>query len=460
MGLAIDGLASGLDTKAIIDALMGVEAIPRTLLKNKSDDRQVVIKQLQSLNAALQELFTKAKDATGPGALTQVKVTSSDPSVSVTADPGATTVSTQIVVDRTATAHAVVTSATTAFAGDPLVLTVQNAAGELVEVRPSSGTPADVARALTAAGVGIVASAVAAGTDAAGQPLSRLQITATQTGVDGAFRVYRGSAEAVAAGTAADLAAELGAAVVTPGEDAQVRLWAGTAAELTVRSAGNTFTDLFPGVDVTVSKPSTGPVTVSVAADAPARAKAAGEFVAQIAAVLSGIAKGSTATIPTGSDETTTLGVFTGDSTVRALQQALTNAVQYPVEGVSPSTIGISFDRYGVLAFDEKKFLAALESDEEAVTAVFASVATRVQDATDQYSDKHEGLLTARITGQEDEVGRIADQLERWDLRLEQRRSTLERTYASLETMLSRLQSQSAYLTSQLDSMPSNGKSS
>ena len=40
-------------------------------------------------------------------------------------------------------------------------------------------------------------------------------------------------------------------------------------------------------------------------------------------------------------------------------------------------------------------------------------------------------------------------------MRREQRRATLERTYARLQTMLSQMQSQSAYLTSQLSSLPS-----
>ena len=459
MGLQIDGLASGLDTKAIIDALMDVEAIPRTLLKAKSDDRQVIITQLRSLNTALQGLFTAAKDATGVGAVAQVRTSSSDPSVTVTASAGSAAVSSDIVVDRTATSHSVVTRATAAFTDQPLVLTIQNAAGDLIEVNPSSSAPADVARALTAAGAGIVASAVSAGTDAAGQPLFRLQITATQSGAQGTFRVYSGDAAAVTAGTATDLAAETGAAVITQGQDAQVRLWAGTPAELTVTSDDNTFADLFPGVDITVSKASTEPVTISVSADPAARAKAAGDFVSQIKAVLTGIANGSKTTAPTTPGGTTTLGVFTGDSTVRGLQLALSNAVQYPVDGVSPSTIGISIDRYGVLSFDEKKFTAALEADEASVEAVFAGVAARVQETAEQYSDKYDGLVTARITGQESEVNRIADQLERWDVRLEMRRSTLERTYASLETMLSRLQSQSSYLTSQLAALnPSSSK--
>lgn len=105
--------------------------------------------------------------------------------------------------------------------------------------------------------------------------------------------------------------------------------------------------------------------------------------------------------------------------------------------------------------YDEETFAAALADDPDAVTAMFTGIAERVQQTTEMYSDKYDGLLTARITGQESEVSALDRQIERWDVRLEQRRATLERTYARLETMLSQMQSQSAYLSSQLSNLPS-----
>lgn len=452
--MKIDGLASGLKTAEIIDALMDVAEIPRSLLSGKSDDKKAIISQLQSLNTKLQELFTAAKTAAGPSALAQMTTTSSDASVVVTAGPGAGPVNTRIVVDRTATSHTIVTAATTGFSDVPLVLTVENAAGELVRITPASGSPSDVAKAITAADAGVTASVVGAGVDGDGNRLFRLQVTATSSGAAGAFRLHLGDETAVTAGTASDLAAEPGAAVIAEGQDAVIRLWAGTAAEQSVTSPGNTFDDLFLGVDVTVSRASADAVTITAGADADARATAAEDFVNRIASILKGLANGSKATVATGAGETTTLGVFTGDSTVRALRNALADAVQYPVDGISPSSIGISIDRYGVLAFDEEKFAAALAGDPARVEDVFSGLATRVSEVADRYSDKYYGLLTARITGQETEVRSIADQMERWDIRLEQRRATLERTYAALETMLAKFQSQSSYLTTQLASLP------
>nr|WP_274636002.1 flagellar filament capping protein FliD [Microbacterium bovistercoris] len=453
MGLSLDGLVSGLDTTALIKSLMDVEAIPRNLLSAKQTDKSGIISQLQTLNASIQSLADRAKKAASGTALAQFTTTSSSPAVTVTAGSGAAPTSADIVVDKVARAHTVVSAASATWPDDPPVLTLENAAGERVEVTAASTSMQDVARAITDAGAGITATVVRAGTDADGSPAYRLQLTADETGEAGAFRVLRGDLGAAAAGTAADITTAPGGAVVTVGSDAQLRLWAGTAAEQVVTSSGNTFTGLFPGVDVTVAAASVEPVSIGVGVDDAARAKTVGDFITQVASILSRIDKGSTATVADAAGGTTTLGVFTGDSTVRALRQAVADAIQHPVDGVSPSTMGISIDRYGVLSFDSEKFADAAAADPAAAEAMFTGIAARVQDVSERYSDKYDGLLTTRIVGQQSEVKALGDQIARWDVRLEQRQASLQRTYAHLETMLSQMQSQSSYLTTQLASL-------
>jgi len=450
MGLSLDGLVSGLDTTSLIKALMDVNSIPRNLLQSKMTDKGVIISNLQSLNASLQDLSTKFAAAMQPGALTRFATSSSVDGVTVTVGKDAEPVKADILVDSVAQRHSVVTAAYTAWPDDPPVLTLQNSAGERMQITASSSSPQDVAKAITDAGFGITAQAVSAGQDAAGTPQYRLQLTAAEAGEAGAFRVDRGDIASVDAGTSINVANEAGAATIATGTDAQIKLWAGTAAEQIITSSDGTFTGLFTGVDVTVTAKPADPVTIGVARDAAAQAKASGDLISQIASLLTRIDNGSTATVPTGAGETTTLGVFTGDSTVRALRRDLADAVQYPVDGISPSSIGISIDRHGVLSFDQARYTAALAEDPVQVARVFSGLTERVQAVTETYSDKHDGLLTARIIGQQDEVSGLGEQIERWDVRLAQRKTTLERTYAQLEVQLARMQSQSSYLTSQL----------
>ncbi|WP_217583964.1 flagellar filament capping protein FliD [Microbacterium sp. GbtcB4] len=456
MSLSLDGLVSGLKTTEVIKALMDVHAIPRTLLKAKIDDKNVVMTQLRTLNTAVQNLAAAAEKAAAPGGLDRFTGSASSESVKVALRTGAAPVSTDIVVDRLAQAHTVVSASATRWPADPPVLTLEDSTGKRVQVQADSTSMQDIAQAINDADTGVLATAVPAGKDADGTPVYRLQLRAEESGEAGRFRVYAGDLAAVAAGTATDVSAEPGAAVIATGTDAQLRLWAGTAAEQVITSSGNTFTDLFEGVDVTVSTVSTTPVTVTVAVDGEARTKASGEFIALLTDIFTRIDNGSKATVAAGQGEKTTLGVFTGDSTIRGLRTALADAVQHPVDGVSPSTIGISTDMYGKLTFDEEKFSEALAKDPAAVGALFSAVAARVEQTATSYSDKYDGLLTSRITCQESEVKSLGEQMERWDVRLAQRKASLERTYARLEVMLSQMQSQSSYLASQINALPSS----
>lgn len=445
--MKIDGLVSGLKTAEMIDALMNVHAIPKTLLTAKITDRNSIISNLQSLNTSLQDMFEKAKKAATATSLAAFTATSSAESVTVSTGAKATAFSTSVVVDAVASAHSVVTAAAGADAWGG-TFTVVASDGTKTEITPTGSGPADLAKAINASKSGVIATVVPAGSDADGKPLSRIQLTADETGAEAAFALHRGTAAQVTAGTSTDIATESGAAVIAQGSDARIRLFAGTAAEQTLTSGTNTFA-VAEDINVTVSKVSADPVTVSVALDAKAQTASAEAFIKDIAGILTRIDNGSKATIGE-QGEKTRLGVFTGDSTVRSLRGALAAAVQAPVDGLSPSTIGIAIDEKGVLKFDAEKFAKALADDPEATQEMFSQIAGRVQETTGQYSDKYDGLLTQRVTGQQAEVKTLQTQVERWDLRLEQRRATLERTYAQLEVQLSSLQSQSSWLTSQL----------
>ena len=454
MSLSLDGLISGLKTTEVIKALMDVHAIPRSLLKAKMDDKNGIATQLRTLNTSLQNLATAAEKAASRDGLARFTTSSSSPTVTVATRTGAAPLSADIVVDKVAENHTVVSAASTGWPVDPPVLTLQNAKGERLQVTADSASMQDVAQAVNEAGFGVVATAVPAGRDADGNMQHRLQLRAADPGEAGQFRAYRGDLASVEAGTASDISTEPGAAVIAVGSDARLRLWAGTSAEQVLTSSSNTFTDLFDGVDVTVSASSADPVTIGVAVDTAARTKASADFIAAVKDILTRIDNGSKATVGAKQGDTTTLGVFTGDSTIRSLRNALADAVQHPVDGVSPSSIGISSDMYGVLSFDEEKFAEALAKDPDGVAGLFSNVASRVQETAKVYSDKYDGLLTSRITGQESEVKSLGEQMERWDVRLAQRKANLERTYARLEVMLSQLQSQSSYLASQIASLP------
>jgi flagellar hook-associated protein 2 len=128
-------------------------------------------------------------------------------------------------------------------------------------------------------------------------------------------------------------------------------------------------------------------------------------------------------------------------------------AATYPINGISPSKMGISIQQDGTVTFDKTKFAAALKNDPEGTAEYLQTLAARVQTTANQVSDPTSGSVTQRITSQQSLVKNYGDQIGSWDTRLELRRSTLQATYSALEVSLSNLNAQSSWLTSQLASL-------
>ena len=70
--------------------------------------------------------------------------------------------------------------------GRPTTLTLTDATGATTEVVPASTSLDDVVSAVNSSGGPVRALKVTAGTDAAGSPLYRLQLTSAQSGAGGA----------------------------------------------------------------------------------------------------------------------------------------------------------------------------------------------------------------------------------------------------------------------------------
>lgn len=457
MGMAVDGLISGLNTTQLIDSLMQAEAIPQTLLKNKVSDSTTYITAMQALNTKVAALADSAGKLAKPAGVDLHTASTSSTAVTAGAGPGAVDGTIDFTVDKLAQSQVMVTGPLTQWPDQPPTLTFVAADGTVKQVTAGSSSLADVAAAINQAGVGVSATRVAAGLDpATGQQLYRLQLSSAKTGVAGAFTAYRGTPADVTAGTATNLLADPGAAQVRAAQDAQLTLWAGTGAAQTVTSSSNTFSDVLPGVAVTVTAASTTPVTLTVARDDKSLSAAAGSLVSSVNDILSFIAAKQAVATSTDSAGGTVVsgGAFTGDSTARDVNQKMVDAISSPINGVSPSTYGISIQRDGTVAFDQNVFGAAMAADPTTVKAALTTIAQRVADASTGASDTYTGSLSLRIKGEQSTVKDLNDQITDWDTRLSDRRSTLEKTYANLEVQLQQLQSQSSWLTGQLSSLP------
>lgn len=459
MASAIDGLVSGLDTTSLIANLLKIEAAPQTLLKSKQSTTESRLSALQGLNTKLASLAETAKTAAKPASWTAYTATSSSTNATVKAGATAQTGSLSFSVDRVAKAQVTVSDAVqdnnSLVPSIPPAVTIRNAEGAYVTVSPTTGSLADIAKAINdAADSGIRATVVLVSNGT--EPTYRIQFTGTKTGEK--FEVFAGTQAQVEALGTDPSSLRIDKSEVQAAATAKITLWKDTAFEVPFEQASNTFSDVMTGVDVTVSKVTAAgeePTTVTVQRDGAALQKLASDLVASLNVALADITSRTKTTTTTGTDGRTVVsgGLLTGDSAVRNLAQQLSGAASSSVGGFSPSEVGIVVGKDGTFSFDAAKFQAALAKDPAKAQSMVTQVAERVAAVGTEASDPTMGTLTLKITGQKDLVKDFGAQIEDWDRRLEMRRTALERTYSALEVSLSKLNAQSSWLTSQLDAL-------
>ena len=442
----IDGLISGLKTSEMIASLMQIEARPQNILKTKVAASQTFVSALQQLNTKMAAMAEAAGKTAKPAGTDLYSAASSSDKVTAAVTAGAAAGSLDMVVKQTASAQVSLSAALTSWPTDATEITI-SAAGTSTTLNIDGKSLDEVVSEVNKANKGVSAVKIAAGVDAAGTAQYRIQLTSTATGADAGFSVTANGTDPFS--TAG------GGMVLKSARNAEVTLWAGVpGAETTISSATNTFIGLMPGVDVTVTSASDTPVTLTVVRDDKAVTDVASKLVAGLVDIFSYINRNAAVTTSTSSGTTkATGGLFTGDSGIRDIKQSMMTAATSPVDGRSPSEIGIVITKDGTVEFDAEKFAAALAADPGKTQATLQTIAGRVEAAGKTASDKYDGTITQRIKGQESEVRSLTTQIEDWDRRLASRQSTLQSVWSNLEVKLGQLQSQQEWLTSQIDSL-------
>ena len=442
---SIGGLVSGLDTATIISQLIQLEARPQTMLKSRVSTAERAVTALQTFNAKLASLATKAAELSKAPSWQPMTATSSQEAVTVTAGSGAVPQALTLSVVQRASAYYVdygvhaATSPVTTNGSNTVKLTV---AGVEHLVDTKDGTVQGLVTALNSGSFGVTAGMVRQ-TD--GQ--YRLQIATTDTGSTAGFTLTDDAGGA--------LAIDASAAPPVIGKNARITVGADT-----IESATNTFTDLMPGVSVTLNPGATGDSTITVARDTTAIVDKVKSLVEVVNTALAEV----DSLTATGADPKAR-GLLSGDPTLRQVRNELLQAVTYGVGGESLAPYGVSTDRSGKLVFDEAKFKAAYEADPTKTTAMFAAADPNVAGAADglaakldkiaeAFSNSTDGIVSLAIKSRQAAIRGMEDDIADWDVRLEVKRNALQRQYTALESALGKLQSQGNWLAGQLASLP------
>lgn len=440
-GFGIDGIVSGLDTTAMINQLMQVEARQQSLLNTKKISASATVSALQGLNARFASLAESAKKVADPSSWTAVTASSSSSAVTVAAGAKAAAGSLRFTVDALATAQSSLVELPADLDADEPTLVLRVGSGDPVTVTSLSTDPRDLAAAINKADLGVSASIINVGTVAA--PEHRLQLTATSTGAQNSFTVEAATTSGMRA---------LDLVEVTAASDARLTLFPGSAAERTVTSGSNSVAGLLDDVTFTLKETTTDPVSINLVRDEAAITKTAQGLVSNLNVLLEEISSRTKASTTTNADGSTKLtpGILASESLVRGLGTELLSIAGLTAGGDSLANVGITLGRDGRYTFDAKAFGDALAADPAKAQALVTALADAGGAIATRASDPQSGTITSRIRGTEGTVKDLGDRIVAWDDRLAVRRTTLERTYAALEVSLSKLNSTSSWLEQQL----------
>ncbi|MFN9949125.1 MAG: flagellar filament capping protein FliD [Planctomycetota bacterium] len=457
-GISFGGLASGLDTKAIIQALVAIERRPIAALEQKKTSLGKQKSLFGDLRGLLGKLETAAK-ALKTTSDFLVRKASSDKEEIVTASAGsaasAGTYNLRVVSLAKAQVNASSGSASpSASLGAPGTLQLDVggathfiAVGGVVNGVTEPPTLERIAAAINAAddanATGVRAEVVDTGNS--GNNRYQLVVRSEQAGTASGFSIsYDDGDPAFQA-----VINSVGSNVLTQASDARVQLNGG----VTDTRASNPISDLIAGVTLELKSDAspTQSVAITVSNDSTATTKKVQDFVDAYNKVVDFLADQNQLDA-----DGKAKGPLFGDSTLRALRAGLRTIAGSAVPGTGNasfqllSQLGVKADTAGKLTLTATALAEALATDEAAVAAVFTSsangIAGRVVAQIDVYTDSVDGLIKNRTEAFDRQSKDATTRITQAERRLTSFEKQLEQKYANLEQLMGRLQSQGSSL--------------
>ncbi len=439
MPINFSGLASGLDTGAIIDSLVEVERSRANTFNERKFNTERQISTIGSLSSIMKDLDTKLDSFSTKNEIREMSVESTNEDRVVVTSSGAATPGnfamrvTNLAKNETSqsqtynTPDAGVVGAGTldiTVGSEPLVSIAYDATDSLYEI----------AERITNSDAKATANVLFDGTD------YRIMVTSEDSGL----------ANAMTFGESGDaLGLTLGGAELIPPEDA-----AFTINGVPVSRPTNDVTDVITGVSlqlVGLSQTGEADTNIQVNQDVEATKGKLQELVDSYNKVVDVVNKelSYSGTTKDGSS-------LFGDSTLRQLQRTLganisTNYTNGSGEA-SLGLLGIEMDNNGKLTIDSTKLDDTLSTDPRAIDNIFAGdggndgVAKVLQDMVESYTRSSTGLLTTKTESLNSRIKVFDTQIERIEQSAAALSEQLNRQFAALEQAMSQLNSQQSYL--------------
>ncbi|MBI1379854.1 MAG: flagellar filament capping protein FliD [Planctomycetaceae bacterium] len=468
------GLASGLDTQAIIQALVQAESTPIAQLNSQKGQAQQKISLLGTFEGHIKALQTLAKDLSSLGGFQSTKITASSEGVVAasakgTPLPGSYSLKVNSLAAADRWVFDGVTSPTDDLGGGSVDFTYDGQAYS-VTVDSADSSLNDIAAAINEqAGSAVTATVVNSGTSSS--PNWQLIVASKQTGADYAI-------------TGLDASSISGLGATT-----QLSTAANATFELdglAIERSSNTFSDVVAGLEINLQSVSPDAVQINVGVDTEGIVEKLKGFVEAYNKVVD-FANGQSKYSEDGGPS----GALFGDPVLRTVTQQLSGALFGSAMTDNTSSfgqlglLGIELNTDGTLKLNETKLNAKMSEDIDAFTDFFADLdgfsnGGAAKGTTAYYTDTtadsglfqflsttidrlldsqtvgdgatYKGLLAGRKEALDTQIKSIDKRVEQLEARLEAFEADLVKRFTALETLMSGLNSQSAYLSQQLSS--------
>lgn len=467
--ISFAGLASGLDSSAIIKSLVALERRPIGLLQQKKSRFDQQAKLFGTLRIKLDKLQDLAKELKLQSKVLDYTATADTENV-VQLTPGDNAVpgTYGFKINQLARAQTRASSSqannTTVYTSGELKFDFAGQGQQDVNISITQDGPTgppltlgEIAAQVNEKSNGkIKADVVFEGGSSGGY---RLTFTSGLEGEDGAFTVQ----ETTGFGSLKDMIVGMNgpkqpdnSGLLVLAQNAELEING-----LVVERSSNKITDIIPGVTIQLTgEAKNKEVKITVGTDLEASSKKMQDFVDAYNDVVDFVNEQSKVEVSqgdTGKDTTVKANALAGDSTLRSVRNRIRSFLSATVETGNEavtmlSQIGIDADRDGRLKFDKSKFEDAVSEDPVAVTKIFShptsGMGTRLTDTIETFTDSVDGLIKSRTDG----IGRVNKDIDRQIERLERRIGSFEdnltRRYANLEQLIGSMESQRGALLS------------
>ena len=479
MGISLTGLASGLDTAAMIEQLMKLERQPYVKMEKQKEVIGYQKDIMRAMNTKLDALKTAASELSLAAGFNISGTTSSNKDiVGVTASDNAAKGVYNVEVTSVATNH-VVKSNSISVAGNDLTgnhtFTIIHGDKELkVNIDTTAHDTNDtvlnkiVSEINGNSSIGITASVVET------TPGNKtLTFTTTDTGTANA--ITTGSAKDGTKVVLNDETGLLSKLKIIDGSGNNVQD-ANTVQDAVLNVNGinitrstNEIKDVIPGIILTLNDKGKSTITVQ-------------QDTEKISSKIEAFVNAYNDVAGTIRDSIKKDGAMQGDSLLKNIDSTLYNLFSARVNtsnsGISMmSQIGLEIDKgitdpklmTGKITLDKDKLLAKLKEDPQAVTELFgkddstsgtpaSGIAFNLNNMINNWTNSADGLLTSSIKGYDSQLSAIDERMEVLSQRLVRKEKALQAQFAAMEVALSGLKSEQNWLAGQFNQLTANAK--